>query len=176
MPAIHSMSGKIVSIQAGRIQRMVMPWSTQDGVAGIRFAISGIYKSQVTGPVRVSTGGLDEDQQADLENHGGPDNVILAYDADHYPVWRRELNMQDMAYGSFGENFTVSGFSDDTVCIGDIWRVGDSLLLQVTARGQPCYKLARRLKCVPQIVQPRAGTHWGGWYLRVLDEGTAQAG
>ncbi|HEY4329474.1 MAG TPA: MOSC domain-containing protein, partial [Phycisphaerae bacterium] len=106
---------------------------------------SGIYKEKVEGEVRVTAGGMEGDEQADLYNHGGPDNVVLAYDAGHYPVWRQKLEMPELAYGGFGENFTVTGFTDATVCIGDVWIVGGELKLQVTQARQPCFKLARRV-------------------------------
>jgi MOSC domain-containing protein YiiM len=129
--------------------------------------------------VQVRTTGLTGDQQADLENHGGPDNVVLAYDARHYPIWRQRLGRDDLAHGAFGENFTVSGegLTDEEVCIGDIWEVGegaDCVQLQVTQARQPCYKLARRLQ-EPHIVKMVHETNWGGWYLRVLREGMAES-
>jgi len=141
---------------------------------------SGIFKSPIEGPVQVTQNGIEGDEQADLHNHGGPDNVVLAYDADHYPHWQRILNLPDpLPYGSFGENFTLRGFSETNVCIGDTWQVGDNpdtaLLLQVTQPRQPCYKLARRHQ-QPHIVKMIHQNTWGGWYLRVLREGTAEAG
>jgi MOSC domain-containing protein YiiM len=139
---------------------------------------SAIFKSVVMGAVRVTGAGIEGDAQADLVHHGGPDNVVLAYDADHYPHWRDRLNMPDLPFGGFGENFTVRGFSDETVCIADVWQVGDgpdSLLLQVTQARQPCFKLARRLE-QPHIVKMVHETSWGGWYLRVLREGMAENG
>jgi len=135
---------------------------------------SGIFKSAVSGSVAIMRGGVVGDEQADLENHGGPDNVVLAYDAEHYPVWRETLGMPGLEYGNFGENFTVRGFSDESVCIGDVWRVGE-VLLQVTQARQPCYKLARRLE-QPHIVKMVRENSWGGWYLRVLREGEVEAG
>src|SRR5437763_13603786 len=99
-------AGELLSIQVGRVRRHEMP----DGVrVDFRDATwsSGIFKSAVSGPVRVSERGIEEDEQADLENHGGPDNVVLAYDADHYPIWRGRLGLPEMEHGRFGENFTV---------------------------------------------------------------------
>ena len=170
--------GTLLSIQVGKAQRRTMP-------AGVRVDFrnevwtSGIFKGPVGGErVRVTRTGIAGDEQADLENHGGPDNVVLAYDADHYEVWRERLEMPELAYGSFGENFTVRGFTDESVCIGDVWQVGAGdagPLLQVTQPRQPCYKLARRLQ-QPHIVKMVHDNSWGGWYLRVLREGEAQAG
>jgi MOSC domain-containing protein YiiM len=170
------MEGELVGVQVGKVRRMVMP----DGVrVDYRhpFWTSGIVKEAVHRPVRVSTAGIEGDAQADLDNHGGPDNVVLAYDADHYPVWREKLGIIDLSYGAFGENFTLRGLSDATVCIGDVWEVGgaEGLLLQVSQPRQPCYKLARRLQ-QPHIVRMVHETGWGGWYLRVLREGMATVG
>ena len=168
------MTGELVGIQVGTVQRLVMPENARVDFQH-PFWTSGIFKTAMEGAVRVTKERIEGDQQADPRFHGGPDNVVLAYDADHYPVWREELGMPELAYGGFGENFTVRGFSDDTVCIGDVWRVGPELMLQVTQSRQPCFKLARRLR-QPNIVKRVHETSWGGWYLRVLKEGTAEAG
>jgi MOSC domain-containing protein YiiM len=56
-----------------------------------------------------------------------------------------------------------------------MWRAGPALTLQVTQARQPCYKLARRLR-QPHIVKMVRENSWGGWYLRVLVPGPAEAG
>ncbi len=170
------MEGELLSIQVGKVQRLCMP-------ANVRvdyrhpFWTSGIIKETAPEPVRVTSGGIAGDAQADLENHGGPDNVVLAYDGGHYPAWRERLGIGDLSYGAFGENFTVRGFSDDSVCIADVWEVGGEagVILQVTQPRQPCFKLARRL-LQPHIVKMVHENGWGGWYLRVLREGMARPG
>ena len=164
--------GRLVGLQVGRVQLHSMPESRRTDSEGAMW-ISGIYKSAAS-PARVTRNGIAGDEQADLENHGGPDNVILAYDAAHYPLWRERLQMPELSYGGFGENFTVEGFSDEDVCIGDIWEAGD-LRLQVTQARQPCFKLARRMG-TPDIVRMVMETSWGGWYLRVLHDGIAEVG
>ena len=168
------MTGELVGVQVGKVQRLVMPQNVRVDFQH-PFWTSGIFKAAVEGKVRVTKMGIEGDEQADPEFHGGPDNVVLAYDAEHYPVWREELGMPELGFGGFGENFTVRGFSDDTVCIGDVWRVGEELMLQVTQSRQPCFKLARRLR-QPNIVKRVRETSWGGWYLRVLNEGAAAVG
>src|SRR3984957_6338384 len=83
------------------------PWAT------------GFFKTPIEGPVFVATTNLVGDGQADLKNHGGTDKAVLAYSADHYPKWRDELRMPDMPHGAFGENLTIAGWSEESVCIGD---------------------------------------------------------
>jgi len=173
---LFGMNAELVSIQTGRVRKHTMPAGTRVDFRHENWT-SAIYKDSV-GAARVRVGPLtiEGDEQADLEHHGGPDNVVLAYDADRYPGWREELGMPTLAYGAFGENFSVRGCSDETVCIGDVWEVGDEgLQLQVTQARQPCYKLARRLG-QPHIVKMVKERSAGGWYLRTLRPGFAAAG
>ena len=172
------MHGVLASVTVGKVQRMEVPPERRLDFKEAAWR-SGIYKTSAGGPVRITPTGIAGDEQADLKHHGGPDNVVLAYAASHYPVWVKDLGMLGLPYGSFGENFTIDGtFSDDTVCIGDTWRVGDEktgVLLQVTQPRQPCFKLARRLEQV-HIVKMVRERGWGGWYSRVLREGTVEVG
>jgi len=135
---------------------------------------SGIFKAPVSGRVWVGKTNVAGDGQADLKNHGGPNRAVLAYGASHYPAWREELALPDLPYGAFGENFTVSELTEETVCLGDIYQVGD-VRLQVAQPRYPCWKLARRwgVKELTNMVLQKAQ---GGWYNRVLTEGYVEAG
>ena len=121
----------------------------------------------------VGTTNIAGDGQADLKNHGGIDKAVLAYSADHYPKWRNELGMPDMPYGAFGENLTIAGWSEESVCIGDILRIGTATF-EVSQPRQPCWKLARRWRMheLTGLVVCNGRT---GWYLRVLRTGAMQA-
>ncbi|HEX2622088.1 MAG TPA: MOSC domain-containing protein [Phototrophicaceae bacterium] len=135
---------------------------------------SGIFKAPVTGKIGLGALNLAGDGQQDLRVHGGPFRAVLAYSAEHYPIWREELQMPNLPYGAFGENFTVSGLDENTVSIGDIFELG-GVLIQVTQPRQPCWKLARRwgIKDLTARVYDKG---WGGWYHRVLQEGYVEAG
>jgi MOSC domain-containing protein YiiM len=138
------------------------PWTT------------GFFKEPVAGPVPVRRTNLAGDGQADLRVHGGPDKAVLAYAAAHYPGWREELAMADLPFGGFGENLTVEGLVEATVCLGDVMRAGTALLQLAQPRG-PCWKIGRRWRRpdLPALVQRSGRT---GWYYRVLEEGTVAAG
>jgi MOSC domain-containing protein YiiM len=123
--------------------------------------------------VLVGREGIDGDEQADRRYHGGPDKAILAYSADHYAHWQSELGM-DLPSGSFGENLTVAGLSEETVCLGDIWRLG-SVELQVSQPRQPCWKLSARWG-IADLTRRVAMSGRTGWYLRVLQTGQIEAG
>jgi hypothetical protein len=52
---------------------------------------------------------------------------VRLYQIDSYRYWERQLGRKDFVFGQFGENFTVDGLSDDEVCIGDRYRIGNAL-------------------------------------------------
>jgi len=117
----------------------------------------------------LSTTHLDGNAQADTKNHGTPDQALLLYAAAHYPLWREELGQPEMGPGGFGENVTVAGLVEETVCIGDIYAIGQARI-QVTGPRYPCVKIGRRWG-IPALTALVAGTGRTGWYCRVLQEG-----
>ncbi len=137
------------------------PWTT------------GFFKTPIEGPVFVGTTNLDGDGQADLKNHGGIDKAVLAYSADHYPKWRDELRMPGMPCGAFGENLTIAGLSEESVCIGDVFHIG-TVTFEVSQPRQPCWKLARRWR-MHELVGLVVRNGRTGWYLRVLEQGWIEA-
>ena len=149
--------------EEGAADAMDRPWTT------------GFFKEPVPGPVWLGATNLEGDRQADTVHHGGPDKAVLAYSAEHYPMWRETLNQPVLPFGAFGENFTIQGLTEVDVCIGDTWRVGEDVRVQVSQPRQPCWKLARRwrIKSLPAQVQQTGRT---GWYFRVLVEGCVAQG
>jgi MOSC domain-containing protein YiiM len=134
---------------------------------------TGFFKELIKGHVFVGATNLAGDGQADLENHGGIDKAVLAYSADHYPKWREELGMPDMPHGAFGENLTIVGMSEESVCVGDILSIG-KVIFEVSQPRQPCWKLARRWR-MHALTGMVVRNGRSGWYLRVLEEGWIEA-
>jgi MOSC domain-containing protein YiiM len=141
--------------------------------AGGRRWRSAFFKEPLAGPVELRLTNLSGDRQADLSVHGGPDMAVLCYALDHYPAWRRELGLP-AGPGGFGENFTISGQEERSVCIGDVYEVGEALVQVSQPRG-PCWKISERWER-PELLRrvEESGRH--GWYLRVLREGMVEAG
>jgi len=134
---------------------------------------SAIWKAPVKGPVFAGALGLAGDAVANTKVHGGADQALLMYAVSHYPVWESELG-RPMVPGAFGENLTVDGLDEDLVCIGDVLELGP-VVLEVSQPRQPCATLARRHQIRDMIAIVR-GNGRSGWYLRVLTEGTVEAG
>ncbi len=135
---------------------------------------SGFRKQPVRGPVRLRRDNLDGDGQDDRTVHGGPEKALLGYAADHYDRWRAELARGDLADGAFGENLALTGIDEETVAIGDRFRLGTAEI-EVAQPRQPCWKLARRCG-LPDMPAKAIANGRLGWYFRVLVEGECAAG
>ena len=135
---------------------------------------TSIFKRPVADRVRVSTLNVEGDQQSDLTVHGGPDKAVYAYPSEHYPFWRTELPGMDLRWGVFGENFTTAGLLEETVHIGDLFRVGSAEFV-VTQPRMPCFKLGIRFNR-SDMVKRFLQSGRTGFYFAVLKEGEVAAG
>ena len=135
---------------------------------------TAIWKDPVEGPRMVRHVNIDGDDQADRLAHGGEHRAVFVYQIDSYHYWERELGRDDFTYGQFGENFTVEGLADDEVCIGDHYRIGEALF-EVTQPRVTCYRVGIRMND-PAMPTLLVSHHRPGFYFRVLEEGSVQAG
>jgi len=162
---------RLVSVQTGQPRTFDR---AADGSPLPRPWTSAIRKERVEGPLWAGADGLAGDQVADSRHHGGPWRALLMYSADHYPAWRAGWQRPDLRPGAFGENLTVAAIAEDTACVGDVFRIGDTRV-EVTSPRSPCQTLARHLG-VPDVIRLVRETARSGWYLRVLTEGWVEAG
>jgi MOSC domain-containing protein YiiM len=155
----------VLSLQFGRIA----PFGP-DGIP------SGFVKVPTLDRTEVRYLGLVGDAQADLQLHGGADKAVYGYAASHYGEWLADFPEHEalLKPGGFGENLTITGMDERQICVGDVHRIGTTIL-QVCQPRVPCYKLALRFA---DNRMPRAMVRSGraGWYYRVLKEGHLQVG
>lgn len=138
-------------------------------------APSAIHKTAADGTQSVTHLGLSNDAQADLEAHGGLDKALHQYPEDHYADWQEEgMIPPGMRPAAFGENISTRGLTEETVCIGDMFRLGTALV-QVSQGRQPCWKLSAHTG-QEKMAYRFHKTGRTGWYLRVLEEGTVSKG
>ncbi|HEX2217673.1 MAG TPA: MOSC domain-containing protein [Gemmatimonadales bacterium] len=161
---------RLVSVQVGTPRTVGIP-NAEDRME--RAFTSAIWKSPVAGPVHAGPLGLTGDAVAETDVHGGLDQAVLMYSAAHYPLWMAELG-RDLRPGAFGENLTVEGLDEDTVCIGDVLEV-ERVRFEVSHPRSPCSTLARRHQ-IPDMIAIVRENGRSGWYLRVLIEGPVEAG
>ncbi|MGW4675529.1 MOSC domain-containing protein [Streptomyces sp. NPDC004324] len=165
---------QLLSLNLGRAR--AVPYT--DRAVGV----TGIDKRPVTGPVRVSApgpkgvgaSGLAGDTVCDLRHHGGDDQAVYAVAREDLDDWERELG-RPLANGAFGENLTTLGLDVSGARIGERWRVGAELVLEVTSGRIPCRTFQGHLG-EPGWVKRFIHRAAPGAYLRVIESGEIRAG
>lgn len=156
-----------------QISHLLIGRPTNHAPAGESPWITAIFRQPVTTAVILTRLGFQGDEVGNHQHHGGPDKAALCYAISHYHLWREE-HILDGAPGGFGENLSIAGLDESTVCIGDTYRIGEAEVQVSQPRG-PCSTLARRWN-LPTIVKIVRENHRSGWYLRVLREGRIAPG
>ncbi|WP_367619056.1 MOSC domain-containing protein [Planococcus shixiaomingii] len=112
------------------------------------------------------------DGVADLKHHGGPDRAVCIYPYEHYALWEKEFG-KPLPTSAFGENVTATKLTEDEVYIGDIYRLGETVI-QVTQGRVPCHTIDRNLEGTP-LLKAMVRTGFTGFMCRVLKEGFVTA-
>ncbi|MFF3936100.1 MOSC domain-containing protein [Streptomyces phaeofaciens] len=144
--------------------------------------VTGIDKRPAEGPVRVSApgpkgvagSGLAGDAVCHLRHHGGDDQAVYAVAREDLDDWERELG-RTLGNGAFGENLTTTGLDVSGARIGERWRIGPQVVLEVTSGRIPCRTFQEHLgeKGWVRRFTAKAAT---GAYLRVIEPGEIRAG
>ncbi|MFI1013670.1 MOSC domain-containing protein [Streptomyces sp. NPDC020965] len=153
--------------------------------------LTGIDKQPVDGAVRVTCpgperpegeggSGLAGDTIADLRQHGGTHQAVYAFAREDLDHWGRELD-SSLPNGAFGENLTTIGIDVNGALIGERWRIGDRLVLEITSGRIPCRTFAGWLgengwASEKGWVKRFTRTARSGAYLRVVEPGEIRAG
>jgi MOSC domain-containing protein YiiM len=136
--------------------------------------LTAIDKRPVAGPVVVGELGLEGDEQRDTRNHGGPDKALYAYAAEDAEWWTAELGRR-ITPGLFGENLTTHGLDITHALIGERWRIGNTVVVEVRMARTPCTNLSARMG-IPRFHKRFAAAGRPGAYLKVLATGSIAAG
>jgi MOSC domain-containing protein YiiM len=139
--------------------------------------ITAIDKRAVAEPVQVRKLGLFADVQTDRKNHGGEDKALYAYAQEDADFWASELG-RDLTPGWFGENLRVSGIDVSNARVGERWRIGDTVEVEVTMPRSPCATFARWVGGADERGWVKRFGAEGrlGAYLRVIRTGTIKSG
>ncbi|MDH6225483.1 MULTISPECIES: MOSC domain-containing protein [Streptomyces] len=165
---------KVLSLNLGTAA--VVPYTAQ------RDGLTGIDKRPVDGPVRVfapgpkGTGasGVTGDAVCHTRHHGGDDQAVYAFAREDLDEWERELG-RPLRNGVFGENLTTSGIDVSGARVGERWRVGPEVVLQVTSPRIPCGTFQGHMG-EPQWVKRFTAKGVPGAYFRVVTPGEIRAG
>jgi MOSC domain-containing protein YiiM len=163
---------RVLTVNVGRPRPN--PWKS--------IKLTGIDKQPVKGPVAVraaaakGTGdvGLAGDRVFDIKHHGGTDQAVYAYAREDLDFWAAEIG-RELVNGVFGENLTTEGVDVSGALIGERWRVGPEVVLEVSCPRIPCGTFQGWLEQEGWIRRFTAVARTGT-YLRVIEPGDIRAG
>jgi len=136
--------------------------------------VTAIDKRPVAGSLRVRPYGLYGDVQADRKHHGGLSKALYAYAQEDAEYWADALG-RDIPAGLFGENLRTAGLDVNGAEIGERWRIGDELVVEVTCPREPCATFQRRMG-ERQWVKRFTEVGLPGAYLGIVKSGSIGAG
>ncbi|NRB42456.1 MAG: MOSC domain-containing protein [Pseudomonadales bacterium] len=133
---------------------------------------TAIDKTQTNKSLYLSYHGLDGDQSADKQHHGGVERALHQYPSEHYAYWHDKYggNIDDWKAPGMGENISSVGMTEDNVCLGDIYQWGEEALIEVSEPRSPCFKLNKRWG-IEGLSIAMQETNRCGWLYRVIHPG-----
>lgn len=168
---------QVLSINVAQASPMVIEGRT------IMSAIRKLPVSTLAEPARIDVRpmGLDGDDQADPEVHGGLAKAVYAYPHEHYAFWqtvRAQAGVSawdaPMPHGLPGENLTITGLLESDAWVGDVLAFPDCALA-ISEPRRPCYKF-EAVMGFRQAVKMMQQSGYCGFYLSVRRAGTLAAG
>ena len=165
---------KLLSVNLGRAR--AVPYTDQpEGLTGIdKRPADGPVRVVAPGPKGVGASGLAGDAVCDTRHHGGDDQAVYAVAREDLDDWERELG-RTLANGAFGENLTTLGVDVSGARIGERWRIGGGVVLEVTCGRIPCRTFQDHLG-EPGWVKRFTRKGAPGAYLRVIEPGEIRSG
>ena len=142
---------------------------------------TAIEKRPVSGPVRITSAGVEGNGVGDTVHHGDEFMRVYAYAEEDDRWWETELELpvRALAPGHFGEQLTTEGVDLNAAVMGETWQIG-SAVLQVAHIRTPCRTFKGWMGHTGHDptawVRRFALAHRPGPYFRVLEEGTVAAG
>ncbi|ANS67355.1 hypothetical protein SLINC_5131 [Streptomyces lincolnensis] len=144
--------------------------------------VTGIDKRPVQEPVRVAApgpkgiggSGLAGDAVCKKQHHGGDDQAVYVMAREDLDDWEAELG-RPLPNGAFGENLTTEGLDVSGALIGERWRIGSEVVLEISSGRIPCGTFQGHMgekRWVKRFTQKGAP----GAYLRVIEPGEIRAG
>ncbi|MCX5439096.1 MOSC domain-containing protein [Streptomyces sp. NBC_00569] len=165
---------KVLSLNVGRPEASEHT-DQAEGVTGIdKRPVPGPVRVAAPGPKGIGASGLEGDAVCDMRHHGGDDQAVYAFAREDLDEWQGTLG-HALRNGSFGENLTTEGVDVSGAKIGERWRVGPDLVLEVASGRIPCRTFQGHLaeKGWVRRFTARAAP---GAYLRVIEPGAIRAG
>lgn len=150
---------KIISLAIGKSKEYTWGQSKEKSAIGKTVVKTAMLKKS----------GFIGDGVANTEFHGGVDRAVCLYPYEHYSKWEKIFN-KTLRLPAFGENITATGMTEAEVCIGDIYKIRETIV-QVTQGRVPCSTISS-FNDEKEFLKLVFKTSLTGYFFRVIEEGT----
>ena len=112
---------------------------------------------------------IEGDEVFNKIHHGGLHRVIHYYPLEHYDFWKSLYPETRFSPGAMGENINATGMTEENVCIGDIYLIGE-VLCSVTEPRKPCATINHKFE-IDSFARKVQETSRTGWFYKILVPG-----
>jgi MOSC domain-containing protein YiiM len=163
---------EVLSVNIGR--RRAVEYANAGATAIDKRPVSHAVDVRAPGPKGTGGSGVVGDDICDKRHHGGDEQAVYAYAREDLDQWEGDLG-RELPCGMFGENLTTRELDVTGARVGERWRIGDTLVLQVTDPRIPCRTFAGWL-AENGWVKRFTDRAVPGAYLSVVTPGRVRAG
>ena len=140
----------------------------------LNLSAGGVPKHPVESAA-VTVLGLEGDGHRDTQNHGGVERALCVYSLEQIRSLQAEGH--PVQPGWMGENVTTEGIDLSAVEPGDRYRLGESVLVEVTRYTTPCTNITASFSDGDFTrISHKLHPGWSRFYVRVLEGGVIRRG
>ncbi len=156
-------SGEVLEVKIGHIQNIIFGNDEKP--------IETAIKKNPVNKAFITKIGPEGDDVGLKEHHGGINKALFSVSVSTF----EELNKMtgsDFKWDGiavYGENLVISGLDENSVCIGDIYEIGECIV-EISQPRKPCIRLSKNTDN-PDMLKIIIESGWTGWYSRIVKEG-----
>ena len=138
--------------------------------------IKTAIKKKIVDEAYITQLGPKGDEVGLREHHGGINKALFSVSVSTF----EELNkitgnrFKWDSTAVYGENLVISGLDEDSICVGDIYEIGECII-EISQPRKACIRLSKNTG-YPDMCETIIKTGWTGWYSRIIQEGTVKKG
>lgn len=135
---------------------------------------TGLVKKPVSWGIDLDIEEVEHDMIVNRKYHGGVDQALYAFGANHYTFFKPNFSHVDWEFGVFGENITLDYLDESRMITGEVYRLGNALI-EVTKPRIPCMTLAAYFQD-EKILDSFWDYAHCGVYFKILERGHVNPG
>lgn len=123
----------------------------------------------------VTVNGIQGDKQARPDKHGGKNKALSLF------ALEKTIEIQKagiaMFIGGMGENLSIAEMDWKTIKVGDQYKIGDELIIEISTDTGPCKQIAQYYhENKDHNIDEATFNGWSRFYAKVIEEGYIRTG